>query len=105
MNSETQKNQEKDWEHALMAKFQQGQELSLKDVLAIKILEGKIGWWDTLKVNITESDWRGIIALILVCGFLLLLGITETEADMKTVSSILSGPVGLVIGYYFGHTK
>ena len=55
-----------------------------------------------LATKLEESDWRGIIALILVVGFLFLLWRAKTEADMKTISSILSGLVGLIIGYYFG---
>ena len=55
-----------------------------------------------LATKLQDSDWRGIIALVLVVGFLLLLWRAETEADMKTISSILSGLVGLIIGYYFG---
>lgn len=55
-----------------------------------------------LATKLQESDWRGIIALILVVGFLFLLWRAKTEADMKTISSILSGLVGLIIGYYFG---
>ena len=50
-------------------------------------------------------DYRFIISMVLVVGFLILLGIPlyRGEEDLlKTIASILSGPVGAVLGYYFG---
>lgn len=59
-----------------------------------------------------EAEKRGWIALLLVVGFLVLVALpvvawllgAETDGAVKlltTVSSILSGIVGAVVGYYF----
>ena len=63
---------------------------------------GAVSLGYALATKLQESDWRGIIALVLVVGFLLLLWRAETEADMNTIATILAGPIGLIIGYYFG---
>ena len=50
-------------------------------------------------------DYRFYLSLILVLGFLILLGIPlyrGQEDLLKTIASILAGPVGAVLGYYFG---
>ena len=50
-------------------------------------------------------DYRFIISMVMVIGFLFLLGIplVRSEEDLlKTIASILAGPVGAVLGYYFG---
>lgn len=50
-------------------------------------------------------DYRYRIAMVMVLGFLILLGIPliRSEEDLlKTIASILAGPVGAVLGYYFG---
>jgi len=60
---------------------------------------------EVIEGKIQTSDWRGIIAITLVVGFLILLWNAKTESEMKTISSILSGPIGLIVGYYFGQSK
>ena len=53
-------------------------------------------------------DYRFIISMVMVLGFLILLGIPlyRGEEDLlKTIASILAGPVGAVLGYYFGVRK
>lgn len=53
-------------------------------------------------------DYRFILSLIMVLGFLILLGIPLWRSEMdllKTIGSILAGPVGAVLGYYFGTRK
>lgn len=50
-------------------------------------------------------DYRFYISLIMVFGFFILLGIPLIRGEedlLKTIASILAGPVGAVLGYYFG---
>lgn len=50
-------------------------------------------------------DYRFILSLVMVGGFLFLLAIPlyrGQEDLVKTISAILGGPVGAVLGYYFG---
>ena len=50
-------------------------------------------------------DYRFFLSLILVLGYLILLGVPlyrGQEDLLKTIASTLSGPVGAVLGYYFG---
>jgi len=60
------------------------------------------------EVKMKLHDYRFYISLIMVVGFLVLLGIplVRSQEDLlKTIASILAGPVGAVIGYYFGVRK
>ena len=60
------------------------------------------------EVKMKLHDYRYRISVILVVGFLVLLGIpvVRSEEDLlKTIASILAGPVGAVLGYYFGARK
>jgi len=53
-------------------------------------------------------DNRFRLALILVLGYLILLGLPLYRNDdvlLKTIASTLSGPVGAVLGYYFGYKQ
>ena len=52
---------------------------------------------EVIEGKIQTSDWRGIIAITLVVGFLILLWNAKTESETKTISSILSGPIGLIV--------
>ena len=55
-----------------------------------------------------ETDYRFVISIVMVCGFLVLLGIPLVRGEeslLKTIASILAGPVGAVLGYYFGVRK
>ncbi|NVM55600.1 MAG: hypothetical protein HWN66_17970 [Candidatus Helarchaeota archaeon] len=53
-------------------------------------------------------DYRFYLSLVMVLGFLILLGIPllrSQEDLLQVIASILAGPVGAVIGYYFGVRK
>ncbi|MBU7030054.1 MAG: hypothetical protein HXS48_24190 [Theionarchaea archaeon] len=74
------------------------------DTMSSGIVEGHtMGFRYALASKLEESDWRGIIALILVVGYLFLLATADT--NLETISAILSGPVGLIVGYYFGQSS
>lgn len=48
---------------------------------------------------------RFYLAFIILTGFLILLSIPLLRAEedlLKTIAAILAGPVGAVLGYYFG---
>ena len=49
-----------------------------------------------------------ILSLIMVCSYVIILSYPVVLRDidlLKTVASILSGPVGMVLGYYFGSER
>ena len=60
-----------------------------------------------------KESARQTIAIIYVCGFLMICGVSlltffrgkytvdDTKDLLVTVSGILSGPLGFIIGYYF----
>ena len=57
------------------------------------------------EAQIRLIDYRFVISMVMVLGFLILLFIPlyRGEADLlKTIASIMAGPVGAVLGYYFG---
>ena len=53
-------------------------------------------------------DNRFRLALVLVVGYLIPLGLPlyrNNDVLLKTIASTLSGPVGAVLGYYFGYKQ
>ena len=55
--------------------------------------------------EITESDHKFIIAFCLIIAYAIALAIPiilDKIETLKLVAATLSGPVGTVIGYYFG---
>jgi hypothetical protein len=60
----------------------------------------------TKKVTeVTEADHKFIIAFCLIIGYaiaLLIPIVLDKTETLKLVAATLSGPVGTVIGYYFG---
>lgn len=55
-----------------------------------------------------ERKLAGTIALIMVIGYFLLISLSIllcNESLLTTIASVLSGPMGLVVGYYFGKEK
>jgi hypothetical protein len=56
----------------------------------------------------TLEDYRYQISMVMVLGFLVLLAIPLIRSEeelLQVIASILAGPVGAVIGYYFGVKK
>jgi len=56
---------------------------------------------------IREEQTRYVIALIATISFFLLLGISLflNPSPFQAVAAALSGPIGLIWGYYFGTKK
>ena len=55
--------------------------------------------------EVTEADHKFIIAFSLIIGYAIALTIPiifDKIETLKLVAATLSGPVGTVIGYYFG---
>jgi hypothetical protein len=58
------------------------------------------------EMKIIDNRYR--LAMVLVLGYLILLGLPLYRNDdvlLKTIASTLSGPVGAVLGYYFGYKQ
>ncbi len=64
----------------------------------------------------TKNEWRSMFALILLSGFLLIIGIivlvdqiwgarTDAPTMLTTVGSLISSPLSFVIGYYYNKDK
>lgn len=60
----------------------------------------------------TKSEWRSLLALILVCGFLLIIGFvvisdqcwgghTNAKDLLGSVGTLIASPLSFVIGYYY----
>jgi len=55
--------------------------------------------------EVTEADHKFIIAFCLVIGYVIALVIPmllDKTETLELVAATLSGPVGTVVGYYFG---
>ena len=60
------------------------------------------------KTEITEEDWRGILALVLVVGMLVLIALGAIIKNMElvyTVIAAMSAPVSLTVKWYFEGKK
>ena len=58
--------------------------------------------------EITEADHKFIIAAFMVISYAIMLAIPLLAGNKETlelVAATMSGPVGTVIGYYFGTKK
>jgi len=56
-------------------------------------------------VSIPEPNQKFIIALAIIIGYMIVLLIPLLMRDLETfkiAAAVLSGPVGTIIGYYFG---
>lgn len=59
-------------------------------------------------VTTIETDFKFIIAIILIAAFIILLGIplARNQATLfSTVATAMTGIVGTIVGYYFGSDK
>ena len=58
--------------------------------------------------EVTEADHKFIIAACMVISYAIMLAIpilTGNKETLELVAATMSGPVGTVIGYYFGTKK
>ena len=72
-----------------------------KDALVRKTKTSKI-------LQVTEADHKFIIAACMVISYAIMLAIPLLMGNKDTlelVAATMSGPVGTVIGYYFGTKK
>ena len=59
-------------------------------------------------IGIPEPNQKFIIALAIIIGYMIVLLIPLLMRDLETfkiAAAVLSGPVGTIIGYYFGTEK
>lgn len=58
--------------------------------------------------KVTEADHKFIIALGMIISYAIMLAIpilTGNKETLELIAATMSGPVGTVIGYYFGTKK
>ncbi|MDH5795280.1 MAG: hypothetical protein OEZ24_04150 [Candidatus Bathyarchaeota archaeon] len=62
----------------------------------------------TIREKLTEADHKFILAFGMIIAYAIMLAIpilTSNKDILEVVTSTMSGPVGTVIGYYFGTKK
>ncbi len=62
----------------------------------------------TRETIVTETDRKFLLAFAMIIAYtiILLIPITTSNSDMfKTAAAAISGPLGTIIGYYFGAKK